>query len=1060
MLLSALVAMASCAHTSTDYQECEATLYRERVAWQLERARLESELNALHETLISERAERLAASMLTTKHKRDDPTDGRVVSHTGNASARPVQPSRTLLQAEAAKQQCSMDELLAMQSADPVAALTAMFVTNVGCAMCLIPCGSAANAALCAFGCLKPDEGVCTEDDRAAIQAVGMPSSLADRAQLVRMLEVAGRACVGCILESIASVCGTDCMSERLHIIELPFTHTARLCLPELVARLSAGEASAFAQAVAVNEPFGLTVAVATGSSTMTDLFVPTAGPLPQHKVYRGVDTGTIAYECDPAAHGRVWAVLPTSSFATEPTAAISPPTSSGGEPSWADCSGAFRIDLVTGEAHSQPAKTDGSSRVPIRFDLQWADCSTLLPFDSSEPSAETKTLNSGANAASCWLSRFFGAQAAKWQGAPAFAIELQDDSVALQTDLVVRSGTVLRVTSSANTTIVVGPHQIRVELGARLEIEGITIADSVQSSALVVRGAAWAARCTFARCSATTNIIAFGLFDEYIPDGVGAFLAAGGAAVHLIGSMEIVDSALLECSAGGAKVAALGAAIFSFGDAGAQLEIRGSELRRNWVIGGSFGCLGGAVFIFGTNVTLQNSIVSENSARDGGQNTFGGAVCLMYAQMGVYTSEVRNNSATSDGQYVYGGAFFLGSGQLIISADSLLSGNLVNARSAAGRGYGGAIFITSSGSGSQITVRPQLTVKQTVLQNNTARGGLLAAGGAAYLRVADADVVQSTFEANSASFGTSSSGGAVAVETTILRIRDSEFRANSVTGDGGAVYLDGDSAVFTRVSFVRNRAVASKGSSLSAGGALKVKLGLVRLDGCLLHDNIAESLLGAIYALGGGVHVEAGNVHIERSTMQGNRMGGPGTAQADWSGIGGAHVHADGGDVVMDGCNVTDDGDGEEASIKNAAKCLLMAKQSLVLNSNSFSSMMPGRVLLTLKSGNAGLQLLIRRCTVSNLPILSDQPNIMIGIVNSTFTPALDPSVPTVQPNPNCGVKIAGSPLCDPRATCYSSPSGGVQCACTGQGLREKAGTFRRAAVRTGRLAEGGARK
>jgi len=367
---------------------------------------------------------------------------------------------------------------------------------------------------------------VCTEEDRKAIQRVGMPSSLADRAQLVRMLEVAARACVACILETIASVCGRDCVPERLHMT-LHFAYIPRMCLPELGARLSAGEASPFARAVAANEPFGLTVAVPTGSpSTSTDLtsdlFVPTAGPLPEHQVYRGVDTGALVYECDPAVHGRVWALLPPAFLGTEPTAATSPPTSSAGAPSWADCNGALRIDLDSGEAHSQPARTDGSSRVPIRFGAQWAGCATLLPFESVEPSTDAKTLDGGTNAAACWLSRFFGPQAATWRGAPTFAIELPDDSVALQTDLVVRSGTVLRVTSSRHTTIAVGPHQIRVESGARLEIEGITIADSVQSSALVVRGSASAHRSTFTRCDTTTNIVPRTM-DQLVPDGVGA---------------------------------------------------------------------------------------------------------------------------------------------------------------------------------------------------------------------------------------------------------------------------------------------------------------------------------------------------------------------------------------------------------------------------------------------------------------------------------------------------------------------------------------------------------
>ena len=63
--------------------------------------------------------------------------------------------TRTLLQADP---QCSAAELLAVQ-ADPVAAVTAMFTTTFDCAMCLVPCKSAADALDCAMGCLKQDEG-------------------------------------------------------------------------------------------------------------------------------------------------------------------------------------------------------------------------------------------------------------------------------------------------------------------------------------------------------------------------------------------------------------------------------------------------------------------------------------------------------------------------------------------------------------------------------------------------------------------------------------------------------------------------------------------------------------------------------------------------------------------------------------------------------------------------------------------------------------------------------------------------------------------------------------
>ena len=52
----------------------------------------------------------------------------------------------------------------------------------------------------------------------ANITAVGMPASLADRSKLIRMLEVTTQGCVRCILQTVASVCGDDCVKDRLHI--------------------------------------------------------------------------------------------------------------------------------------------------------------------------------------------------------------------------------------------------------------------------------------------------------------------------------------------------------------------------------------------------------------------------------------------------------------------------------------------------------------------------------------------------------------------------------------------------------------------------------------------------------------------------------------------------------------------------------------------------------------------------------------------------------------------------------------------------------------------------
>ena len=68
----------------------------------------------------------------------------------------PVASSRVLLQehAESTDGTCSTDDLMAVQ-ADPVAAVVQLMETNMECALCLIPCGAAANTLGCAVRCIK-----------------------------------------------------------------------------------------------------------------------------------------------------------------------------------------------------------------------------------------------------------------------------------------------------------------------------------------------------------------------------------------------------------------------------------------------------------------------------------------------------------------------------------------------------------------------------------------------------------------------------------------------------------------------------------------------------------------------------------------------------------------------------------------------------------------------------------------------------------------------------------------------------------------------------------------
>jgi hypothetical protein len=84
--------------------------------------------------------------------------------------------------------------------------------------------------------------------------------------------------------------------------------------------------------------------------------------------------------------------------------------------------------------------------------------------------------------------------------------------------------------------------------------------------------------------------------------------------------------------------------------------------------------------------------------------------------------------------------------------------------------------------------------------------------------------------------------------------------------------------------------------------------------------------------------------------------------------------------------------------------------------------------------------ELVVRGSTVTNLTLKSVN---LVGAVNSTFDPPLYPHNKFVQPHPGCGVLLAGETLCDPRAHCVLAQTGGVECACSGIGLRDKDGSL-----------------
>jgi hypothetical protein len=131
------------------------------------RDRLQAQIERLHAETASVEAELAAvckrADQMSVGLRPSDPplpaatvSDDRSIGDPRHKQSKGASTSaRTLLQdVSPAEPACSMDELMAVQ-ADPAAAVVGLFTTNPSCAMCLVPCGSAADAVSCAMGCLK-----------------------------------------------------------------------------------------------------------------------------------------------------------------------------------------------------------------------------------------------------------------------------------------------------------------------------------------------------------------------------------------------------------------------------------------------------------------------------------------------------------------------------------------------------------------------------------------------------------------------------------------------------------------------------------------------------------------------------------------------------------------------------------------------------------------------------------------------------------------------------------------------------------------------------------------
>ena len=143
-------------------------------------------------------------------------------------------------------------------------------------------------------------------------------------------------------------------------------------------------------------------------------------------------------------------------------------------------------------------------------------------------------------------------------------------------------------------------------------------------------------------------------------------------------------------------------------------------------------------------------------------------------------------------------------------------------------------------------------------------------------------------------------------------------------------------------------------------------------------------------------------------------------------------------GRIMLIRCHICDSSTGAATAVfGNAADWWVVGRSGagiVFINSSVYSDTLQGILSL---SGNS--EALFRGCKATNMAIDDRIAEGRLGIIDSTFTPALPASVRTVGP-PSCGVSLAGQPpMCDPRAACIRKAEGGVACLCEGGGLSDK---------------------
>jgi hypothetical protein len=246
------------------------------------------------------------------------------------------------------------------------------------------------------------------------------------------------------------------------------------------------------------------------------------------------------------------------------------------------------------------------------------------------------------------------------------------------------------------------------------------------------------------------------------------------------------------------------------------------------------------------------------------------------------------------------------------------------------------------------------------------------------------------------------------------------------------------------------------------------VMSGKASLIDCTFRGNVAKlvSSSASFDASGGAVAVGAGGtLELFSAQMHSNEAGGRGLYETTGSfkptsdaniNARAAHIDCAGTVIVADSRISSAPGAGQTGITGINAELLAYSASAFITVSNAgairfrdctFQSTIADAVLLRLIGSKS--QSVIRGCTAANLTVEVSEDGAGLSTetrfaaVNSTFEPPLNStSLRTAVRPPQCSVVVATERVCDARSTCQPRDSGGVECACVGDGLRDRPGT------------------